>query len=316
MKRIPYLFLGFFCAFNMQSVCAESNEPDEASETSIIQSISSLYAKQAYWTFSGMVMNENGERYPYFFQIKRNNERFHALATLLDAQTKSVLLYEESSTLIEHPELTHWQVGNMFLRFNPINNSWVFGVRDKDKRGFNFKIDMFGLSEEQLSKTQDLRSGIKLLITQTGRLNGHMRTESNSNKDEFVTAKRSWFRQTWVSRAQAVKHPLTTIYCDFEDGQALYSVTLPEADSLRGSVAGWRNEQGVPVTMSQFVSIENKENDWSIHVSSPKVGLSFSNLLYKLNEKNQLNIGLTQGTMPGFCAINQEEIDAQTESST
>lgn len=287
---------------------------EETTEPVVLQKMLSLHSNQADWTFSGIVTNENGERYHYFFQIQRNNTRFHGLATVIDGQTKAVLIYEEGSTLIEQPELTHWQVGNMFLRFNPINNSWVFGVKNKGQKGFNFKVDLFGLTDKQRSRPQDLRSGIELLISQTGHLNGHLQIdETGHNQEQFVTAKKAWFRQIWVDKPQVIKHPLTSILCEFNNGSAFYSVTIPEADALRGSIASWRDEQGNPVVMSQFVTIHEEKNAiWQIHIPSPKVVLSLSNALDNINETHQLIIGPVTGLMPGFCAVSQEEIDAQT----
>lgn len=306
--RLGIMLLGLAGVLSGMSAHAE-----DATEPVVLQKMLSLHANQADWTFSGIITNESGERYHYFFQIQRNDTRFHGLATVIDGQSKSVLIYEEGSTLIEQPELTHWQVGNMFLRFNPINNSWVFGVKNKGQKGFNFKVDLFGLTDKQLSKQQDLRSGIELLISQTGHLNGHLQIdETGHGQEQFVTAKKSWFRQIWVNKPQTAKHPLTSVLCEFNDGSAFYSVTIPEADALRGSIASWRDGQGTPVAMSQFVTIhEEKNNLWQIHIPSPKALLSLQNMLDKINETHQLVIGPINGAMPGFCAISREEIDEQ-----
>ncbi|MDP1602907.1 MAG: hypothetical protein Q8M03_06535 [Legionella sp.] len=313
MKGFRFIAIGIFWVLmtTIFSVYADPVVPEDNSEPVLVQNILSIHATQANWTFSGIVTNENGERYDYFFQIERNNNRFHGLATVIDAQSKAVLIYEEGSTLIAQPELTHWQVGNMFLRFNPINNSWVFGVKNKGKKSFNFKVDMFGLSDAQLSKQQNLRPGIELLISQTGRLNGHLQIDE-AGKEQFVTAKRSWFRQIWVSKPQVSRHQFTSVLCEFNDGSAFYSVTIPEADALRGSVAGWRDEEGIPHSMSQFVTVgEIKEGDWQIDVSAPKMTLSWPNLLYKINETKQLSAGVITGVKSGFCAVSKDEIEEQ-----
>jgi opacity protein-like surface antigen len=308
MKRILFLVMSFvLIGCSVMTFAAEANVVSEA-ENSSSQAVLSLYSLQANWTFSGTVTNESDERYHYFLQIQRDNARFHALATLIDGQSKAVILYEESNTLIDLPELTHWQVGNIFLRFNPINASWVFGVKGKDKKGFNFKVDMLGLENGQLPKQQNLRAGIELQISQTGRLNGHIQRDENGT-EQFVTAKKSWFRQIWVSKSQAEKHRLNSVLCDFNNGSAFYSVTIPEADAVRASVAGWRDDQGKSVTMSQFVTaLKEKENAWRIRVSAPKTDLFLDNLLAKLDTNQQLVVGMVDGASPGFCAISQDEI--------
>lgn len=313
MKRTLFslsrtLFLFGFLLLVAFSVHAEVGVGDEV-EASSVQAVLSLYSMQANWTFSGTVTNENGERYGYFLQIQRDHARFHALATLIDGQSKAVLIYEESNTLIEQPELTHWQVGNIFIRFNPINNSWVFGVKDKDKKGFNFKVDMLAMANGPIPRQQNLRAGIELLISQTGQLNGHIHV-GESSQEQFVTAKKSWFRQMWVSSPVSGNHQLTSVLCAFDNGSALYSVTMPESDAVRASVAGWRDEQGKAVTMSQFLSVQGeKDNTWRIRVSAPKVDMVINNLLDKIDISHQWVLGLTVGVLPGFCAINFDEIN-------
>ncbi|WP_131782273.1 hypothetical protein [Legionella gresilensis] len=308
MKRIQtYTFLFFFgLLLNHSFARAEIVESAESAEPTILQKISSLHVPQANWTFSGIAANESGERYIYFFEIERNYNNFHGLATVIDAQSKQIVVYEQSNTLIDNPELTHWQVGNLFLRFNPINNSWVFGAKNKKKKGFNFKVDMLG-STQALPKQQELRIGIEFFINQTGRLNGHIL--SNDNKEQFVTAKKAWFKQIWVNKPQPFRHLVKSILCDFNNGSGLYSVSLQESDASHGSISGWRNEQGMPVAISQFIMTEGKGNSWDIQISSPKVKLTFENLLDKINENQQLVMGLTDTTMPGFCAIHYNDIN-------
>lgn len=308
-----YILLLLAFMIGISSGYAETIIAEGTIEPSAVQTILSLQAPQADWTFSGTVTNESNERYHYFFQIRRNETRYHGMATVIDGQSKAVLVYEEASTVIEHAELTHWRVGNLFLRFNPINRSWVFGLKSKGKKGFNFKVDMLEQANTHLAKKQDLRHGIELLISQTGRLNGHLQADE-STKEEFITAKKAWFRQIWVSKPQNESHPLTAVLCEFHDGSAFYSVTIPESDALRGSVAGWRDERGMPMAMSQFVRVEEAKDDvWQISISSPKASLSFLNLLAKYNTNHKIVIGvINQGSTPGFCAISSDDIDPGT----
>lgn len=277
------------------------------------QNTFSTHALQAYWVFAGMVTNENGELYDYYFQIQRNGSQFRALATLIDSQSKKAIFFEESEASIDHFVATGWQVGKAFMQFNPINNSWVFGFKTKENKGFNFKVDMLRQAQAA-SLNQDLRAGIELAVTQTGRLNGHLQTGEKSNKDQFVTASKAWFKQVWVSKAQDSQHPLTGVLCQFNDGSGFYAVNLQEPDALRGAVAGWRDVQGAVAPMSQFVSVkEEQEGQWLIHVSSPKVDLALQDALVKTGEQHQLIAGITKGELPGFCTITKNEIGAQDQ---
>ena len=104
----------------------------------------SINSLEAYWVFSGLVTNENGEPYNYYFQMQRKDNQFQHVAMLMDSQTKKLLLFDESDATLSHFVTTNWHVGEAFMQFNPINNSWVFGVKTKANKGFNFKVDMLG----------------------------------------------------------------------------------------------------------------------------------------------------------------------------
>ncbi len=263
-------------------------------------------APQADWVFSGLVMNESGEQYHYFFQIRRNKERFYADAVLVNAQTNALILYETSEAEIKNQNGLQWQVGRIFLRFNAINNSWVFGVKEHEHKGFNFKIDMLGQPDGVGTKEQDLRSGLALLIGQTGNLNGHLQT---GNNEEFVTAKKAWFRQMWVNKPQLASHPFTAILCDFNNGHGFYAVSLSGNDALRGSMAGWRNEEGVPLPMSQFVTAQmEKDREWHIRIPFPSLMFTLKDTLHSTQENRHLAAGQIDGKLPGFCVITQYEL--------
>ncbi|WP_094091561.1 hypothetical protein [Legionella clemsonensis] len=291
---------------------AETAEPEN---NPVETKINSLNASQADWVFSGTVMNESGERYSYYFHMHRRDTQFHAVAALIDSQTKNLLLFEENSAVIEKPEISNWRVGDAFLQFNPITNSWIFGIKTKQKKGFNFKADM--LKTDQSSPgIQHLRSGVDLLINQTGRLNGHLQTGLEGS-EHFVTAPKAWFRQIWVSKTQESSHPFTGILCQFNDGSGFYAVNLQETDALRGALAGWRDAQGIPVSMSQFVTIQEAEEGlWNIQVASPKINLTLQDILAREDEQHHLIAGLTNDLIPGFCAISKDEVGSKIVPET
>lgn len=285
----------------------------ESTEDSAVN-IPSLNAQQANWVFSGIVSNENGEYYSYFFKMQRQGKDFNTLAALINDQTKQVIFLEENKAKLENSEENHWRVGNTFLKFNNINNSWIFGARGKNKAGFNFKVDMQSrVSDPIRKKPSELRPGVSFLINQTGHLNGHIQlgeikeTKNKDLGDQFVTAHTAWFRQIWLTKAQDSLHPFQGIFCQFNEGNGFYSLNLAEEDALIGAIAGWRNEQGKPVRMSQFVvANEMKSGEWRIDISTPKVQLLFENALAN-EEKKQLIMGAVENK-PGFCVINQDEI--------
>lgn len=284
---------------------------------------------RANWVFSGMVTNENGESYDYLFQLQRDDHDFHAIVALIDAQTKKVILQEDSQAHFDTSELYNWTVGRAFLRFNSINDSWVFGLYDQNKHGFNFKVDMLNQPEHD-PVTQYFRHGISFVVVQTGQLNGHIQV--GDDKEQFVTAKNAWFRQIWLTNTKhsssvaaapcvagscdkaslpksaesVVKdtNQLNGLLCRFNDGSGLYSMKVLEADSLRGAVAGLFNTEGLSTAVSQFIHVEQKEDStWSIRISSPKMHLMLTDLI----KQHEITAGfVSEKDKQGFCMLSQE----------
>ena len=289
-----------------QSVIPSVNKNVKSSAVTSILAHDVFGIEKADWVFSGVVTNESGEDYHYFFEMMRNQDHFNASALLVSAQNNGLVLHETSEAIITQTEAMQWQVGRMFLRFNSINNSWIFGVKDYNKKGFNFKIDMLGQADGNSAKQQDLRTGLEVLVGQTGRLNGHLQA---GNQEEFVTANKAWFRQLWISKPQQASHPFTAILCDFADGSGFYSVNLQEQDAVRGAMAGWRNELGLPVPMSQFVSaIQEKDGLWQIRIPFPKLTFSLKDAFSSNETSPSLAAGAIDGQKHGFCVINHAEL--------
>lgn len=311
MRRAKCYGLLFFLLLAGRVVAGSETPPPEPVTPPTPPSVLSMTAAQSDWVFFGAVSNESGERYNYYFQLQRDKQQFHITAALIDAETNTLVLFEEGDGHQESVDSNQWTAGRAFLRFNAINNTWVFGVKNKQKRKFNFKVDMFGLEDKTPAKQQELRKGIELHVMQTGRLNGHLQAGEKS-KEQFVTAKSASFRQLWVSKPQPLGHPLTAILCEFNDGSGFYSVNLNEPDALQGAVAGWHDAKDEAVPMSQFVSVnaatDSTEGLWTIHVLLPKLNLSLTNLIPLENQSTKLVLGRVKGGMPGFCAINWSKL--------
>ena len=265
----------------------------------------------ANWVFSGMVTNEGGEHYAYVFQMQRHENNFHAIAALFDAQTKALVLMDEGDAVIEDPERNNWHVGRSFLRFNAINDSWIFGLKAHDKKGFNFKVDMLNQPEHN-PVAQGLRSGVDAIVSQTGQLNGPVQVGSEGG-EQFVTAKSAWFRQIWLSNPQSQSHQLTSVLCRFNDGSGFYSMNMLEPDAVRGAVAGWFDAQGVSSTMSQFITVkEAADGAWHINVTSPHLDLTLSDAI---KQRSVVAGFVTEKDNQGFCVLNDDamgEVKATT----
>ena len=261
-------------------------------------------ATHVSFAFSGVVQNEAGESLGYFFEMQRDENKFHAIAALLDGQNNRVVLLDESEEDVLDIKPYDWHVGRAFLQFNPINDSWIFGLRSQKNKGFNFKVDMLSPTESHPA-AQDLTKDVVLLVSQTSRLNGHIKTGKDS-KEEFVTAKNSWFRQVWFKKPQDKSCPFTGVLCRFNDGSGFYSVTMPDKNALRGAIAGYSNEQGVPLAMSQFIQVKQaKEGLWHIRVASPNLHLVLSDYI----KQSSVVAGfLNKGKNPGFCMLSKNNL--------
>lgn len=261
---------------------------------------SPVNALQVMWVFSGIVSNESGDNYGYFFQLKREDKHFHATVALMDEASKKVLFHEESDAVIEELIPYDWHIGHSFLKFNTINDSWIFGVKLKNNLGFNFKVDML----KQFEKTPNfhhLRDGVTMLVSQTSELNGHI-LMGDPQEEQFVRADDAWFRQIWQDDKDIKVHSLTSILCQFNNGSRFYSVNLHEPDAQSGAIAGWYSPQGIRQPMSQFVQVSHAKDDaWHIQSQSPRLDLVLSGAI----QDNAVVAGFINGKEnPGFCMLN------------
>jgi hypothetical protein len=267
------------------------------------------------WTFSGTVTNESGERFGYFFQMQRQGSNFHAKTALIDGQTNKLLLFYEGDEKIDEASALDWHVGRSFMRHNPINDSWIFGLKLEDKKGFNFKVDMLKQANNE-EETLVLRPGVELQALQTSRLNGNVQIGVD-NKEQFVTGNRAWFGKLWFSKDQKTAHDISTTFCRLGNDNGFYSANLKESDATGAAVAGWRDASGGKVKMSQFVSIKNIGNNESLlHVGLPKLRLKLFNTL-KTADKSPLwlaGFSKDKDNQAGFCYVAEQSFasDKQT----
>lgn len=254
------------------------------------------------WIFSGMVNNESGDKYGYFFEVKRQGGEFHTKAALIDGQTNQLVFFYENNEKIEQISSFDWHVGYSFIRYNPINDSWIFGVKNQDKKGFNFKVDMLK-QENHTGETLVLRPGVKLQALQTSQLNGHIQID---DKEQFVTGNKAWFGKLVLSDGQKDTHDISTAFCHLNDDNGFYSANLKENDATSAAVAGWLDPTGNRVKMSQFVSIKTLDNDQCIlNVGLPKLTLKLLNTL-KSEGAPRAIAGFSKENKNAFCFVTEQ----------
>ena len=257
------------------------------------------------WSFSGMVTNESGDRYGYFFQMQRQGTEFHVKTALIDGQTNQLILFYEDKQVIDQSTLLNWHVGHSFIRYNPINDSWVFGAKLEDGKGFNFKVDMLKQANND-NEVLVLRPGVELQALQTSRLNGHIRTGTET-KEQFVTGNNAWFGKVWFSKEQKFPHDISTTFCRLSNDNGFYSANLKEADATGAAVAGWRDSSGKKVKMSQFISIKSlADNQCLLHVGLPKLSLKVMNTLEQSKDSSRSVAGFSKENPKGFCFLTEQ----------
>ncbi|OGV29595.1 MAG: hypothetical protein A3E88_04950 [Legionellales bacterium RIFCSPHIGHO2_12_FULL_35_11] len=253
-------------------------------------------AKHASWVFLGMVESESGDVYDYFFQVERNDKDFHATVALFDVQTKNIVFQEDSSTKIDEPDNYKWEIGRVFLRFSKITNNWIFGIKNQNKTGFNFKVGMLD-SADNHPVTKKLQNGTSFFVSQVGQLNGNIKGDTD---EQFVTAKSVWFRQIWFS-SNSVDEQINGLLCTFNDGRGMYSMNVMADEELQDSTAGYYDATGLASTISQFIKTDKINNEsWMIQVSIPKMNLELSDNF----KNNHLIAGFLSNNDQGFCLLN------------
>ena len=295
---------GSLCLFILSlfsaSLFAETGVLESLGQTGFLPAEST----HANWVFSGVVANENGDSYAYFFQMQRQENTFHVISALFDAQTKALVLLDEGDAVLNDAQSYNWHVGHSFLRFNAINDSWIFGVKTQEKTGYNFKVDMLNQPDHNPIK-QGLRTGVEFIASQTGQLNGHIQF-GPPQADQFVTAKNAWFRQVWLTNPQEKMHPLTSVLCRFNDGSGFYSMNMMASDAMRGAVAGWYDAMGTSLAMSQFTNVkQDTDGLWHIRIASPALHLVLSDSL----KQDAVVAGfVTEKDKQGFCMLNHDAV--------
>lgn len=267
------------------------------------QLVQSIEPTIGSWTFSGMVKNESGDKYGYFFEMQRQGADFHTKAALIDGETNQLVFFYEDKEKIEQSTPLDWHVGNSFIRYNPINDSWVFGVKAADKKGFNFKVDMLKQTNNA-HETLVLRPGVKFQVLQTSQLNGHLRID---DKEQFVTGNKAWFGNLVLNNEQKDTHEISTTFCRLNDDNGFYSANLKEKDATSAAVAGWLDPLGNRVKMSQFVSIKSLADDQCmLSIGLPKLNLKLINTLKANDPLSHAIAGFSKDSRGGFCFVTQQ----------
>jgi len=297
-RKFSIFLVGILCL--SCSLHALSDNPPPEDKTDIADSS---------WTFVGVASNEENERYYYYFQLIQQARMRTVQVLLVDAQNKNkqeYFLKEEKSA----PEtLSSLQAGRAFLRFNAINNSWIFGLKNKNGEGFNFRVELLKQSEEA-DNEKDIAKGVHLEVTNIRRMNGHVRWGKNK-KEEFVTADQNWYRNIVVQDAKVFHSTIQGVFCFLNDGARFYSVKLPLEKAKSASEIRWWDPEGKSRRVSQFLQQKVMDGKILLSLKVPAIRLTVEDLLWQPSPANILQAGFvsTADKSSGFCFIDQMDFN-------
>lgn len=259
------------------------------------------------WLFTGMVKTDSGDLYAYFFNIQRADQQLRAQAALFNAQSKQLIDYYDQTASWKESDDAQWKVGRAFMQHNLITDTWIIGLKARENKGFNFKVDMLKQAET-LREPQTLRRGLKFMVRQTSRLNGHIQP-GGEEKEFFVTSDNSWFAKAWVTEKQDRVHDIQGLFCRMNDNSGFYWVNMKEPDARKGSFAGWRDAEANEVKMSQFLTLtDDHKGGYTVKISLPKLQIQFNNLLADQADA-QAVAGFFKEDQQGFCLLDEMFFD-------
>ncbi len=262
-----------------------------------------LAANYANWIFSGSVSNENGDTYEYFFQAKRKQDQVHATVSLVDAQSKAVIFMQSADMTLTEPQADNWVIGDIFLRYNTINRSWIFGLKKTNQVGFNFKVDTIN-QLEHAPKIQKVRQGVTMSVVQTGQVNGHIQLDENAAA-QFVSGKNAWFREMVMQKPSTKVPVMQGLLCRFDDGSGLYSMKMGDKPFWHSTFSGSYNTEGMAAAVSKSIRVEQlKTGLWRVKIPYPKLQFDLSDVL----KDQALVLGFVDKKQKaGFCVISKED---------
>ena len=282
----------------------EALNPASVAPIAVTQLNGPLAATNANWIFSGSVATENGDAYEYFFQAKRHQDAVEATVSLVDAQTKAVIFMQNAHTNLTDSASVQWLIGDIFLRYNAINRSWVFGLKKANQIGFNFKVDTLKQAEFA-PQTKQVLKDVMMTVVQTGQVNGHIQLKEEAAA-QFVSGKNAWFREVVLREASTKLPAMHGLLCHFNDGSGLYSMQILNSKNQQNSYAGSYNAAGIVAAVSKTIRVNQLSSGlWRVNGLRPKLQFDLSDLL----QNQAVAMGFVdQKQKSGFCVIAKEDL--------
>lgn len=272
-------------------------------------------AKRESWYVSGLVENDSGKQYGYYFAVLREKEQFESFANIIDLKNGRVMLTAKDASAVALGQRLgiNLKIQDAFLRYNDINDSWVFGL-DKSP-GFNLRLESLEHGSYHVSHLENT----SFYSLQSKRVNGQLTLDG---KNEFVTATNAWLTHQWSDKVNQ-SFTLQRLMCRLLDGQGLMLVRGYKNNDVVFDLATLLEANGVSRPISQF-SLVSQSNPslWTVSVLSPKmqfhVETSDPQKIVRDTEINYLYPGLVKdkdNKVTGYCLISKESLNPASVTS-
>ncbi len=218
------------------------------------------------WYISGFVENEQSDKFAYYFVVHRVNGQFSYFTQVLSMQTGQVIYKstEQAELSLATRQGINFKIGDGFLRYNDINDSWTFGVDSKE--GFNLRVESLPMHSQAISHLNN----VSFYSLQSKRVNGQL---SKKNKSEFVTASNAWVAHQWGEPKPQANIQVERLLCRFLDNQGVMMVRAHQGNDVVFSLADLLDNYGESHPVSQFSIItQTDKSHWNVKLVSPKKG--------------------------------------------
>ena len=319
MLIIVSLLLSFNCQAEatIEKKAEIATPADKAKKVPTVLQFSSLHpaAINESWYLSGLIESEQGGRFAYYFVVQRLNEQFSYFTQIINIDTKAVIYKRtETAQLSLATRLgINFKIGDGFLRYNEINDSWLFGV--DEKHGFNLRVESL---QTESYKVNHLKH-IYFYTLQSKRVNGQLSLDDD--KVEFVTAKNAWLSHQWQDPGEENDITIERLLCRSVDNEGVMLLKAYSNGKVIYSQADLLDQRGESHPVSQFsVLSQTKPTQWKVKIFSPKKNFEITSQLPQqsiidtktvnyylgtaltINQSNQL-------TASGGCVIIKESIE-------
>lgn len=282
-----------------------------APEWAIEQHPAHQTALNEFWSWSGVIHTDRGAKYVFYFTVNKQADKFTAVSKIYNLNARRLEFEDFSEQVIPESQSSkspdfNWKIGNALLNYNSVNNSWVFGAMNKEKNGFNFRVD--GIRSSNSDDSVKNHRGLFFYTQSFKRLNGSL---SIKHDDLFVNADSALLEHNWMNQSSP-GYELQTVVCNLDKRGNLYAVWIKDDKKTHYSYINWLDEQGKVKPVSQFIKSETHfdrnthSKVWKLSSRLPKFIFSFEvtkEFGWKTKEFETLSLsGLLKETL-GVCSI-------------